>query len=149
MKNSLKEHVIHFQHEKAYQLIKEMPAKEKWELISTALYDTSPCSVYSFLMYMLAVDRNEGLWHYYCYEYLVYCNPFSDDPMSLAAWHLRCAISESSSLSLLKEVLSIFYSYPVQLFSDAEFLGYANTVLHFEPDNVDAKKIVSKLQTIR
>ena len=68
--------IYDMEYEKAYLLIKSLTLEEKWEVLSTGLYDEDPRNVYIFLVYLIAVDGNESEWQYYCCLYLIYCNPF-------------------------------------------------------------------------
>lgn len=110
--------------EKAYNLIKDYSTEEKWKIISNNLHRTDPLRVYSFLRYLVARDEFCAKWEYYCFVYLVYCNPFFDDSMRLAAWHLRRAIElDNNSIEYTDQAISVFYSYPIRYFSDEEFLS--------------------------
>lgn len=137
--------LIHeMEYEKAYSLMCSLSLDEKWEIISTDLYDEDPKIIYVFLLYMIAIDDNEAQWQYYCCLYLIYCNPFFDDTFRLASWHIKQAIKlNSKNIEYKKQVISIFYSYSEQYFSFEEYYQYALDVLEEEHDNIDAKNIIS------
>ena len=135
--------IYDMEYEKAYLLIKSLTLEEKWAVLSTGLYDEDPRNVYIFLVYLIAVDGNESEWQYYCCLYLIYCNPFFDDTMRLASWHIKQAIRlNPHNIEYKKQVITIFYSYSEQYFSFKEYYQYAVDVLKEEQDNSDAKAIV-------
>lgn len=143
MSNEIGKQILNMQYKKAYQLMHSLSIEEKWEILSTDLYDEDPKIIYSFLLYLISVDGNEAEWQYYCYLYLVYCNPFFDDTMRLASWHIKQAIRlDPSNIEYKGQVISIFYSYPEQFFSYEEYYQYAQDVLRKDDDNQNAKKIL-------
>lgn len=135
--------------DKAYLLMYSLSLEDKWEVLSTDLYDEDPKIIYVFLLYLIATDGNEAEWQYYCCLYLIYCNPFFDDAMRLAAWHIKQAIRlNPKNIEYKKQVISVFYSYSEQYFSSEEYYQYAIDVLKVEQDNSHAEKI-SKSAIIR
>lgn len=131
------------EYEKAYLLMYSLSLEEKWEVLSNDLYDEDPKIIYVFLLYLIASDDNEAEWQYYCCLYLIYCNPFFDDTMRLASWHIKQAIKlNPKNIEYKKQVISIFYSYSEQYFSYKEYYQYAVAVLKEDQDNSDAKKIM-------
>ncbi len=131
------------EYEKAYLLMYSLSLEEKWEVVSTDLYDEDPKIIYVFLLYLIATDGNEAEWQYYCCLYLIYCNPFFGDTMKLASWHIKQAIRlNPKNIGYKKQVISIFYSYPEQYFSHKEYCQYAVDVLKDDPDDSEAKKII-------
>ena len=137
--------------EQAYLLMHTMPLEKKWDIISNDLYDEEPAIIYAFLMYLIAIDNNEAEWHYFCCSYLIYCHPFFDDSMRLAAWHIKQALRLSpTNIDYKEQVISVFYSFPEWYFSFEDFYQYAEDVLKIEPDNLDAKNILlEKSKTVK
>lgn len=135
--------ICEMEYEKAYSLMYSLSLKEKWEVLSTDLYDADPKTIYVFLLYLIAIDGNEAEWQYYCCLYLIYCNPFFDDTMRLASWHIKQAIRlNPKNIGYKKQVISIFYSYSEQYFSYKEYYQYAVDVLKENQDDSDAKEII-------
>ena len=135
------------EYEKAYLLMDSLSVEEKWEILSVNLCDEDPKVIYVFLLYLISIDGNESEWQYYCSLYLIYCNPFFDDTMRLASWHIKQAIKlDSKNTAYKKQVISIFYSYPEQYFSNDEYYHYAVDVLKEDQDDLDAKKVLSDLK---
>ncbi len=129
--------------EQAYLLMRALPLESKWEIISDDLYYEDPKLVYAFLLYLISIDDNEAEWHYFCCLYLIYCNPFFDDSMRLASWHIKQAIKlNPTNIDYKEQVITVFYSFPEWYFSFEDFYQYAEDVLKIEPDNLDAKNIL-------
>lgn len=131
--------------EQAYLLLNEYSIDDKWRIISNQLHREDPCRIYSFLRYLVAKDKDDPEWEYYCFVYLVYCNPFFDDSMSLSAWHLRRAMRlDNQNLEYIKQALSVFYTYNDYYFSDEEYVAMAQKILNSEPDYRLAQEIVKQ-----
>ena len=131
------------QYEKAYQMMHSLSIGEKWEILSSDLYDEDPKIIYTFLLYLISVDGSEAEWQYYCCLYLIYCNPFFDDTMRLASWHIKQAIRlNPKNIEYKKQVISTFYSYSEQYFSYKEYYQYAQDVLRENDDDQYAKNIL-------
>ena len=138
--------IVKSKFEQAYNLIKDYSTDEKWEIISNGLYHIDPFQTYSFMMYLIAKETCEAEWEYYCFVYLVYCNPFFDDSMRLAAWHLKRALElDCNNIEYMKQVVSVFYSFSEQYFSDVEFLRMAKAIHLVEADNESACAIIKNL----
>lgn len=134
------------QYDNAYELVKRFSCEEKWKIISQKMYNEDPKLVYTFLMYLVAIDNNEAKWQFYCYLYLVFYHPVFNDSMCLAAWHIKQALRlEPNNVDYKKQVISIFYSYSEQYFSDEEYLGYAKDVICLEPENEKAMNILKNV----
>lgn len=143
MSDKIVQSIREMEYEKAYLLIHSLPLEEKWAILSTDLYDEDPKIIYVFLLYLIAIDGHEAEWHYYCCLYLIYCNPFFDDTMGLASWHIKQAIRlNPKNIGYKKQVVSTFYSYSEQYFSNKEYYQYALDVLKEDQDDSDAKKII-------
>ena len=143
---NLKKLVQDARYEEAYNGMAHMALDERWDFISTDMYDEEPLVTYTFLLYMVSQDINEAECHFYCYLFLAYLHPFFDDAMRLAMWHLKCAIAlQPDSLEYKKQVISIGFTYPVHYFEDEEYRRYSKDVLDEEPGNVDAKEALRKL----
>ncbi|MBE6742809.1 hypothetical protein [Faecalispora jeddahensis] len=135
--------ILNSKYEEAYYQMKHMSLEEKWKLIGDEMYDENPLVVYTFLLYLISKDSNEAEWHFNSYLYLVFYNPFFDDSMQLAAWHLKNAmLLEPLNIEFKKQAISTLFYYPEQLFSDGEFRQFALDVLAQEPNNEHAKKII-------
>lgn len=129
--------------EKAYFLIQKMSLERKWELLSTDLYDEDPRDIYLFMLYLISIDGNEAQWHYYCSSYLIFCHPFFDDSMRLASWHIKQAIKLNPKNNDYKKiVISIFYGYPEEYFTQQDYYQFATDVLKENKDDPDAKEIL-------
>lgn len=144
MSDKIIQSIREMEYKKAYSLMSSLPLEEKWEILSTDLYDEDPRIIYAFLLYLIAIDGNEAEWQYYCCLYLIYCNPFFDDTMRLASWHIKQAIRlNPDNIGYKKQVVSVFYTYSEQYFSHKEYYQYAVDVLKKDPNDSDAKKIIS------
>ena len=131
------------EYEKAYLLMHSLSLEEKWEVLSTDLYDEDPKIIYIFLLYLIAIDGNEAEWQYYCCLYLIYCNSFFNDTMRVASWHIKQAIRlNPNNIAYKKQVISVFYSYSEQYFSYKEYYQYAIDVLKVNQNDLDARKII-------
>lgn len=131
------------EYEKAYLLMHSLSLEEKWEVLSTDLYDEDPKIIYIFLLYLIAIDGNEAEWQYYCCLYLIYCNSFFNDTMRVASWHIKQAIRlNQNNIAYKKQVISVFYSYSEQYFSYKEYYQYAIDVLKENQNDLDARKII-------
>ena len=134
-------------YEKAYLLIHKMSLEEKWEILSTNLYDEDPMKIYLFMLYMISIDGNESEWHYYCASYLIFCHPLFDDSMGLASWHIKQAIKLNPKENKYKEiVIHIFYGYPEEYFTQEDYYQFANDIIKEEKDNPCAKEILKNLK---
>ncbi len=143
MSDKIAQSIRDMEYEKAYLLMLSLSLEEKWELLSTDLYNEDPKNIYVFLLYLIATDGNESEWQYYCCLYLIYCNPFFDDTMRLASWHIKQAIRlNPKNTEYKKQVISTFYSYSEQFFSNEDYYYYAVDVLKEDQDNLSAKKII-------
>lgn len=143
MINNIKQSIINMEFEKAYLSICSLSLEEKWNIISTNLYYEDPKVIYVFLLYLIAKDGNEAEWQYYCCLYLIFCNPFFDDTMRLASWHIKQAIRlNPKNIEYKKQVVSTFYSYSEQYFSCEEYYRYSEDILREEQDNIEAKTII-------
>ena len=143
MSDKIVQSIREMKYEKAYLLMSSLSLEKKWEILSTDLYDENPKDIYVFILYLMAIDGNEAEWQYYCCLYLIYCNPFFDDTMRLASWHIKQAIRlNPKNIEYKKQVISTFYSYSEQFFSDEEYYHYALDVLKESPNDSDAKKII-------
>ena len=132
--------------EQAYLLIKDYNTGGKWNIILNELNGVAPSIVYSFLRYLVARDAINAEWEYYCFIYLVYCDPFFDDSMRLAAWHLRKAIElDNKNIDYMKQVISVFYTYNDCFFSDEEFFLMAKQVLQYDPTSKEAQVVIERL----
>ena len=144
MSNKITQSILNMEFENAYSSINSLSIDEKWDIISTDLYYEDPKIIYIFLLYLTAKDDNEAEWQYYCCLYLIYCNPFFDDTMKLASWHIKQAIRlNSESIEYKKLVISTFYSYSEQYFSSEEYYQYAIDILKKEQDNIEARTIIA------
>ena len=147
MINKIIQLIREMKYEEIYLLIRSFSLEKKWEIISTDLYCEDPKCVYTFLLYLIAADNNEAEWQFYCCIYLIYCNPFFDDTMRLASWHIKQAIKLNPyNFEYKKQVITTFYAYSEQFFSLEEYYQYAIDILKYEPDNKDAREIFLKLQ---
>jgi len=147
MSNKIIKRIREMEYEKAYSLMYSLSIEEKWQILSNNSSDEDPKTIYTFLLYLIATDGNDAEWHYYCCLYLIYCNPFFDDTMKLASWHIKQAIRLSpKNIDYKKQVISIFYSYSEQYFSVKEYYQYAVDVLQENQDDSDAKKIIAGTQ---
>ena len=143
MSDKIVQSICEMKYEKAYLLMRSLSLEEKWEILSADLYDEDPKIIYVFLLYLIAIDGNEAEWQYYCCLYLIYCNPFFDDTMRLASWHIKQAIRlNPKNIGYKKQVISTFYSYSEQYFSNEEYYHYAVDVLKEDQGDSDAKKII-------
>ena len=139
--------ILESKYEQAYTRMDNMTLEEKWKFVGDELFNEEPKTVYTFLLYLVAKDNNEAEWQFNCFLYLVYYNPFFDDTMKLASWHIKRALElNSNNLEYKKQVISILFSYPEQNLSNEEFLKYANDVLDYEPANQKAREIINKLK---
>lgn len=146
VKQNIKKLVSKGLFEQAYGLIADYSIEDKWEIIRNELYRVDPAQIYSFLRYLVAKDAISAEWEYYCFVYLVYCDPFFDDSMRLAAWHLRKAIElDCKNIEYMKQVISVFYTYNDCYFSDEEFFLIAKEVIRHDPTNQLAQTVIDSL----
>jgi len=132
--------------EQAYLLIKDYNTAGKWNILLNELNGVAPSIVYSFLRYLVARDTTNAEWEYYCFVYLVYCDPFFDDSMRLAAWHLRKAIElDCKNIDYMKQVISVFYTYNDYFFSDEEFFLMAKQIFQCDPTSKEAQIVIERL----
>lgn len=134
--------------EQAYNLIRDYHIDDKWKIIHQELHHLEPYRVYAFLRYLFIRESSCPDWEFYCFIYLVYCDPFFDDAMRLAAWHLRKAMEmDCENVEYTKQAISVFYSYPVRYFSDDEFLKMAVAIMRHDCNNPLAQTVIEELST--
>jgi hypothetical protein len=134
--SSILENVLAYQFEKAYMELSCLSDSEKQNLLMTKWYDESPSCVYLFMHYISIRESSNAFWHFMCFEYLSFTQPFFEDYVRVAGFHIRQALKlDPHNATFLKSLVYAYHSYPTDYFTKDEIVLYAEQLLALKADD--------------
>jgi len=131
--------------ESGYIQIKNLSSKELIDKLLPYVYENPSMIYYGFLSFLISKNSTSEN-HYVTSVILTTAMNYFAGAYDLAYFHAQQSINISPNDLSYQEFILLFHSIPDKLLSDEKALMFAKNILAQKEDNINALKIIEKLE---